>query len=249
MRTTGPPTDTNRIPTVERTRSSICSPCPTKIPDPGGSPPRIVIRAPNWLGDLVVATGFISVVLEREPKATVDLIVPAGLEMLPLPHRGRIHIFDRRRCSAGAFGASLRAEDYDRFYILPPSFSAVWMAWRSGTPERIGYPGQFRSLLLRPSVSRRNPPRGVLLHREYLDLLDPTLDPDLHLPRLDLSESWTDAHLSGIHPQLPKLFLAVAPGAIYGPAKAWPAANTRACTKLARSGGDADRHRRHAAGI
>ncbi|HIG77484.1 MAG TPA: hypothetical protein EYQ48_06230, partial [Candidatus Lambdaproteobacteria bacterium] len=38
----------------------------------------------------------------------------------------------------GNFGKTLRAENYDYFYVLPPSFSAAWMAHKSKIPHRIG---------------------------------------------------------------------------------------------------------------
>ena len=40
-------------------------------------------------------------------------------------------------------------------------------------------------------------------------------------PQLELSEEWVSEQLRGL-PALPKSFIALAPGAIYGPAKQWP---------------------------
>jgi heptosyltransferase-2 len=119
---------------------------------PDRPPGRIVVRAPNWLGDLMMATGTLRAILDRWPDAAVDLIVRAGHESLPLPHRGRIFPFDAGKTSAGAFGAALAGSAYGRFYVLPPSFSSAWMAFRSGIRERVGYRDQFRGLLLRPAL-------------------------------------------------------------------------------------------------
>ena len=58
-------------------------------------PTKILIRMPNWLGDLMMATAFCRAVLERFPKATVDLIVRKGFEGLPLPHLGTLLPFYR----------------------------------------------------------------------------------------------------------------------------------------------------------
>lgn len=190
---------------------------------PAGSPTRIVVRAPNWLGDLMMATGALQAILDRWPDAKVDLIVRSGHEGLPLPHRGRVIPFDRGRTSAGAFGASLADTGYDRFYVLPPSFSSAWMAVRSGVPERVGYRGRFRGLLLRPGIGHRASPRAVHLAREYLDLVDPALELDRHPPRVAAAPSWVDEQLARICRELPERFVAISPGAVYGPAKAWPA--------------------------
>jgi heptosyltransferase-2 len=187
-------------------------------------PERICVRAPNWLGDLVIATGFLRAVLERWPGASVDLIVPSGFEGLPLPRRGRVITYDAARTAPGVFGGGLRRERYDRFYVLPPSFSAAWMAWRSGAPERIGYRGELRGPLLRPALGHRARARSVHLLREYLDLLDPDLPLDCYPPRLELPSGWADERLGRTCRELPRRFIAMAPGAAYGPAKAWPAA-------------------------
>jgi heptosyltransferase-2 len=194
---------------------------------PVGNPGRIVVRAPNWLGDLMMATGVVRAILERWPAASVDLVVRAGHEALPLPRRGRVIPFDHRAISAGTFGASLRATGYDRCYVLPPSFSSAWMAWRSGVPERIGYRGHFRGPLLHPAMAHRAPARSVHLTREYLDLIDPGLEIDCYPPRLDLPEAWVAEQLARICRELPERFVAIAPGAVYGPAKAWPAERYR----------------------
>jgi heptosyltransferase-2 len=175
----------------------------------------------------MMATGALRAVQERWPEASVDLVVRAGHEALPLPRRGRVLRFDPKETSAGAFGKALRAAGYDRFYVLPPSFSAVWMAWCSRAPERVGYRGQLRGPLLRPALAHRARPRSVHLAREFLDLVDPALDLDEYRPRLDVDGEWAAAHLEGICRELPQRFVAVAPGAVYGPAKAWPAERYR----------------------
>ncbi len=174
-----------------------------------------------------MATGVLRAIIERWPAAAVDLVVRAGHEALPLPRRGRLAPFDPAVHSAGAFGASLRAAGYDRFYVLLLSFSSAWTAWRSGASERIGYRGQFRAPLLRPALSPRAPGRSVHLTREYLDLIDPALELDCYPPRLDLPGSWVADQLARTCRQVPERFAAIAPGAVYGPAKAWPAERYR----------------------
>jgi len=171
----------------------------------------------------MMATGALRAILERWPEAVVDLVVRAGHEALPLPRRGRAIPFDETRMSAGGFGAALAGSGYDRFYVLPPSFSAAWMAFRSRVPERVGYRGQFRGPLLHPALAHRASPRSVHLAREYLDLIAPELELERYLPRLELPGSWVTDRLAGLCRTVPERFAAIAPGAVYGPAKAWPA--------------------------
>jgi len=192
----------------------------------GPEPRSILVRTPNWLGDLVVSTGFVAALLERFREARVDLIVRAGFEVLPLPHRGRVLAFDRTTESAGAFGRKRGGEGYTHCFVLPPSFSSAWMAWRSGIPWRIGYAGEGRSPLLHPALRPAHPPRSVHLLQEYLDLLAPwtSVRPEQHPPRLDISPAWLARHAL---PQTPWQGhpVLLAPGAEYGPAKQWPGAH------------------------
>ena len=186
------------------------------------APPKILIRTPNWLGDLVMATGFFRAVLEIFPTSQVDLIVKSGFETLPLPHRGEVIIFDSKYNSAGTFGKTLRFGNYTNFYILPPSFSSAWMAFQSKIPHRIGYAGEYRSLLLSVAKKHKETPRSQHLLKEYLNLLAPNLSALKYSPSFDTTEEWIETHINSFQYSIPKSFIVFTPGSIYGPAKRWP---------------------------
>ena len=183
---------------------------------------KILIRTPNWLGDLVIATGFINAVLDNFPNSEVDLIIKSGLESLPIKHRGKIIIFDPEICSSGSFGKKLSKENYDTFYVLPPSFSSAWMAFKSKIPNRIGYAGQFRSILLSNAKKNENQSRTEHILKEYINLISPKISFEKYPPILKISKEWIDIKLNSFKYQLPKSFFALSPGASYGPAKQWP---------------------------
>ena len=44
-------------------------------------PSKILIRTPNWLGDLIMSTGFLRAVLEIFPDSQVDIILKSGFEI------------------------------------------------------------------------------------------------------------------------------------------------------------------------
>ena len=44
------------------------------------APVKILIRTPNWLGDMVMSSGFVRAVLEVFPESQIDLIVKSGFE-------------------------------------------------------------------------------------------------------------------------------------------------------------------------
>lgn len=192
------------------------------------APGAILVRTPNWLGDLLVSTSFLRALLDRFPAVPVDLIVRKGFEVLPLPCRGKVHVFDRTATSAGAFGRSLRGQGHTHLFVLPPSFSSAWMALRTGIRHRIGYRGEGRSWLLRPALRHRHAPRSVHLAQEYLDLLQPWLQavPGDFPARLAVPPGWVEAHRPPGAPAAP--YVVLAPGAEYGPAKQWPPEHYRA---------------------
>jgi len=110
--------------------------------------------------------------------------------------------------------------------VLPPSFSSAWFAWRCGAPRRVGFAGEGRSPLL--TTALRRAARGDRhLADEYLDLggaagvTAPPGTPDLALP--------PEAHeraarfLAARVPQDGRPLVLLGPGAIFGPAKRWPA--------------------------
>ena len=85
---------------------------------PESAPVKILIRTPNWLGDMVISSGFVRAVLEAFPESQLDLIVKSGFEKIPLPQRGQIIPFDPKKETAGNFRKTLLAENYDYFYVL-----------------------------------------------------------------------------------------------------------------------------------
>ena len=186
------------------------------------STPKILIRTPNWLGDFVISSGFIRAVLDYYQESEVDLIVKSGFENLPLPRRGKTIVFDSEEYSAGAFGKTLVSGNYSHIYVLPPSFSSAWMAFQSKIKQRIGYAGEFRSLLLSKAKKQEGKPHSVHILKEYLNLLDSNLSLEKYHPHLEITSDWIHKHLNSFQQTLPESYIVFTPGAIYGLAKQWP---------------------------
>ncbi len=193
---------------------------------------KIIIRTPNWLGDLMMSTAFINEVLSLFPDSQVDLVVKKGFENIPLPHRGIIFPFEKQSTSVFEFGKGLRQHTYDRFYVLPPSFSSALMARASRANKQIGYKGSLRGLLLNHGRSYSSKHRTQHLVVEYLQLLENwTAEREIQ-PGLKISKAWLDKTLSELRHLLPDSFVCIAPGAIYGPAKQWPVEHFKALTDI-----------------
>jgi len=80
------------------------------------TPMNILIRLPNWLGDMVMSTAFVQAVKDEYPGAVIDLIAKKGIDTLldffP-PHHGRF-VFSKSQYpgikGAWAFGRSIKAQ-------------------------------------------------------------------------------------------------------------------------------------------
>lgn len=116
---------------------------------------KILIRLPNWLGDVVMATPLLQVLHTVYPDAVVDVIVKKGLDQL-IPHLPGIrkhYVFSKADYKgvrgAWRFGREIAAtEQYDLMICLPTSFSSAVMARATGAAIRIGYRKELRGFLL-----------------------------------------------------------------------------------------------------
>ncbi|MDX2129235.1 MAG: glycosyltransferase family 9 protein [Chloroherpetonaceae bacterium] len=142
------------------------------------TPHRILFRSPNWLGDVVMSLGFVKRLREAYPKSEIIGIAKKGLEPLlslsaPLTavygfskteHRGVLGLRSFAHSILKSHG------EFDLFISLPESFSTALLGWFTGAKVRVGFGGEFRSLLLSSSL-----PKPQNLHRteEYAALLNP----------------------------------------------------------------------------
>lgn len=181
---------------------------------------RILVRAPNWLGDAVMATPFLKRLAVRFPDTQIDVLAKPGLENIFQGAPGvsewiPLHPSE----SPWALARRLRERSYETAYILPPSFSSALSCFLAGIPQRIGYAADFRSPLL---TEPRTLDERFHYIRRYLGLLGESgVDvkaQDLHVPRATKTD--TDAFLEGKGDWGTGKVLAVAPGS-RAPARRW----------------------------
>jgi heptosyltransferase-2 len=179
---------------------------------------HILVRAPNWLGDAVMATPFLKRLAERNPGAAIEVFAPAGVAGVFQGAPGVSAVFPiQRKDGPFALARALRARRYDAAYILPPSFSSALATALARIPIRIGYAADFRSPLLteaRPLEERYH------YVRRYLGLLgDSGADvgaEDLFVPRASNDEMAGLPGAAGLRGKI----LALAPGS-RAPARRW----------------------------
>ena len=151
---------------------------------------KILVRLPNWLGDVVMSTAFLRTLRSVWPEAAIDVIIKKGLDSLAdlVPGINRHYVFDRDEWKglkgAYRFGKKIKKETrYDMFFCLPDSFSSAVMGWASGAKKRIGFKKELRSFLLTHSFTKPTP-----LHRaeEYVFLLRKFIKQDIPVPGVKL---------------------------------------------------------------
>ena len=189
---------------------------------------RVVVRAPNWLGDAVMALPAIAAVRRAFEGRTLIVAATPGIAPLFAERTDaapdEVVALDRDREVE-----QLRAVRADGVILLPNSFGSAWIARRCGIPERWGYATSGRRLLLTKRTSR---PRGHVHQVEYYLALvrglgieapaagtaRPAMQPS---PR---SRARGEALLASNHVDPAARLVGFAPGAAYGHAKRWPPA-------------------------
>jgi heptosyltransferase-2 len=184
---------------------------------------RLIVRAPNWLGDAVMALPALAAV--RRAYAASTIILAARASIAPLFEEGTaaapdgIVVVDDKQEPA-----QLRAARGDAILLLPNSFGSAWTASRAGITDRWGFRADWRGWMLTRAVAR---PRGRLHHIDYYLSLARGLGIDAasELPRLSprpQTLARADALLAGAGVAAGSRLVGFAPGAAYGHAKRWP---------------------------
>ena len=189
---------------------------------------RIVIRAPNWLGDAVMALPALEAVRRAHADATVVLaarasVAPLFEEDTPVRPDSVAVVDDKTEARV------LRESGADAILLLPNSFASAWRASRAGIPERWGYRAGGRGWLLTRGVRR---PRGRVHQIEYYRSLVAGLGIGAtppgggrDIPRLAARPETiekADALLRQHGAPEGAVLVGFAPGAAYGHAKRWP---------------------------
>lgn len=188
---------------------------------------RLVIRAPNPLGDALMALPAMAAV--RAAMAGRQLIVAASPGVAPLFSEMTAAspdvaiVVDKRREAE-----QLRELRADAIVLLTNSFRTAWVARQAAIPQRWGYRAHARSLLLTRAVAR--PRTRVHQSEYYLQLVrelglgaeGSDLGPTPTLRITPATRARTDAFLAQLGVDRSTPLVGLAPGAAYGHAKRWP---------------------------
>ena len=192
----------------------------------GSSLRHLLIRAPNWVGDLVMATPVLEAALAcgRFERVTVVCRKPLDDVLADGPVAEHVQVVGREDEAA-----AWRALGADGVLLLTNSFGAAWRAWRSGIRVRAGTSLSGRGFLLTHRIvpasrdGRRVPIPTAHLHRDLAGLVGIEV-PSIH-PRLHYSEEQARAmraSLAEVGLEAGEPYVLCAPSAAFGAAKLWP---------------------------
>jgi heptosyltransferase-2 len=140
------------------------------------SPRKILVTAPSWIGDMVMAQALFTLLRRQDSEVIIDVLAPAWVsgvlarmpevrQMIPFASRhGKLDLLMRIRTGLG-----LRKQAYDEAIIMPRSLKSVLPSWFAGIPRRIGLAA---NLGLVNDVRRFSRSRQELFVRRYLVLGD-----------------------------------------------------------------------------
>jgi len=196
------------------------------------APQHIIVRMPNWLGDLVMATPILTDLRHHWPEAKITVMCQGSLGTVIQedPHITTLLNFKHPK---GWFGSQpsqeivipLRKGEFDLGILMTNSFSSSYWFWRGDVKNRLGYATHGRSLLLNHPVPLPTQLENQHLVVTYKMLLSPLgipvseTVPRLYVTQKEQKIAREKLANSGIQPG--DILIGINPGAAYGSAKCW----------------------------
>ena len=195
---------------------------------------KALIVAPSWIGDTILAQPLFARLHARHPGLILDAFAPAWAapvlarmpevrRIIPNPFaHGEFNLSGRWRA-----GRELAREGYDSAIVLPNSWKSALLPFFAGIPQRIGFRGEARRVLLN-RIHRLDAAALPQLAQRYALLAEDmgaTSPAPLAAPHLAVDAESVRATLATLGLDATRPAVAFCPGAEYGPAKRWPPAH------------------------
>ncbi len=193
---------------------------------------NIIVRMPNWIGDMVMATPVLTDLRNAYPKARITAMCRAPIcDLLKdAPEVDELFCFSKtnsfsRRSDKKNIVEKLRQGKYDLGVLLTHSLSSAWWFWQGGVKTRLGYDCNGRRLLLThrvPLPADMERQHLVITYKMLLAPLGiPVSDtyPYLELVDKEVAKARTLLKQHGVSKD--SIVVGINPGATYGSAKCW----------------------------
>lgn len=187
---------------------------------------------PSWVGDMVMAQSLLMALKQQHPGCVIDVMGPAW--SAPIINRmpearyaitldvghGKLALRTRWQLARQLKGK------YDRAIILPRSIKSALVPFFARIPQRAGFTGEQRYIVLNQRYSLDKSVLNQTVKR-FVALGLPPSDtaPDIPYPHLRVDKKNQDALLERfglVESARAGKLIGLMPGAEYGPAKQWP---------------------------
>jgi heptosyltransferase-2 len=197
---------------------------------------KYLVVGPSWVGDMVMAQSLFKLLAQRDPDAEIDVLAPGWslpiIARMPEVSRGIAAPWKSGKLALKEQWQLARTlKGYDKAIILPRSFKSALIPFLARVPERVGFSGEGRFVLLTDARKRRPTREGAVITDKtvwrYLGLGVSRAEYDRYefdvpSPSLALDEKNADNVMADLGLDPGKPAVAICPGAEYGPAKQWP---------------------------
>jgi len=197
---------------------------------------KILVRAPNWIGDAVMCLPALGALKAKYPGSEISVLTRA--RAVPVfernPAVSELIVYDDKSEHRGLKGrlrlsAELKEKGFGLAVLFQNAFDAAFISYISRIPERAGYARDLRTQLLTVKVPVTDEIKKKHQVYYYLNIIEALGGgaPKVEAPRIYLSgaeEEWAEGFLEKNGLTGARL-LGISPGASYGPAKRWPEAS------------------------
>ncbi len=203
---------------------------------------KILVVAPAWVGDMVMAHCLVRVLRSVHPDCEIHMLAPPAVEPLAqrMPGVAASHVFalahgelalNRRRDVA----LEMRGHEFDQAIVLPNSFKSALVPLWAKIPRRTGWSGEMRYGVLNDRRILRKFHLPLMIERFMALALQPgqLLDKPYPLPQLQADAANAASLVSRFELDRSGGVSVMCPGAEFGPAKRWPAEHFAAVARHA----------------
>ena len=199
------------------------------------NPRSILIRAPNWVGDVVMCTPALRSIRKQFPHARIAVLIKPALRgvLENFPHIDEIIEWDHKGRHKGlrnyiAFVRMLRQRGFDMGIAMTSSFSSAQLLFLAGIPVRAGYSRNGRGFLLTHTKKPlREKGKIVPVNKVEMDLglcgiLGCTdLSTKTELGVGAEAAAWVERFFAEQGITASDFVACIIPGATFGPSKCW----------------------------
>jgi heptosyltransferase-2 len=192
---------------------------------------KLLLVAPSWIGDMVMAQSLLRLLKSTQPALTIDVLAPTWShpilahmpevsQAIPMPiGHGKLALLERYKIAK-----ILAKNTYQQAIILPNSFKSALIPWLAKIPLRTGWRGEMRYGLIN-DIRILDKQRTPLMVERYLALgvkKDETMTWQDYRPTFQVKPDEVAASLTRYHLKADCPIVILCPGAQYGSSKCWP---------------------------